>query len=94
VCGLRDAGRRQTEKKAPKKSNTTMILLAVLFLAAVAVSALIDKVSNYLLIGYVALSLITFIAYALDKSAAQRGAWRASEGTLYFWVWLVGGRAR
>ena len=77
-------------KKAPKKSNTAAILFAVLFLVAVAVSALTGSLSNYLLVGYAALSLVTFFAYAFDKSAAQRGAWRTSEGTLLF-LGLAGG---
>ena len=77
------AGDRLTKKEA-KKSNTAAILFAVLFLVAVAVSALTGNLSNYLLVGYAALSLVTFFAYAFDKSAAQRGAWRTSEGTLLF----------
>ena len=77
-------------KKARKKSNTAAILFAVLFLVAVAVSALTGSLSNYLLVGYAALSLVTFFAYAFDKSAAQRGAWRTSEGTLLF-LGLAGG---
>lgn len=32
---------------------------------------------------YLAGSVITFVAYAIDKSAAQRGAWRTSENTLH-----------
>ena len=83
------AGDRLTKKEA-KKSNTAAILFAVLFLVAVAVSALAGSLSNYLLVGYVALSLVTFFAYAFDKSAAQRGAWRTSEGTLLF-LGLAGG---
>ncbi|MBK1712991.1 cold shock and DUF1294 domain-containing protein [Rubrivivax gelatinosus] len=32
---------------------------------------------------YLAASLVTFSAYALDKSAAERGAWRTPESTLH-----------
>ena len=77
-------------KKAPKKSSKTAMLFAAVFLAAVGVSALTGHLSRILLIGYVALSLVTFVAYAIDKSAAQRGAWRTSEGTLLF-LGLAGG---
>ena len=83
------AGDRLTKKEA-KKSNTAAILFAVLFLVAVGVSALTGNLFNYLLVGYAALSLVTFFAYAFDKSAAQRGAWRTSEGTLLF-LGLAGG---
>jgi uncharacterized membrane protein YsdA (DUF1294 family) len=37
-----------------------------------------------------AASLLAFLAYALDKSAARRGAWRTSEGTLHMLA-VVGG---
>lgn len=39
---------------------------------------------------YVVASLITFFVYALDKSAAQRNAWRTPESTLHFLA-LAGG---
>ncbi len=32
---------------------------------------------------YLGLSALTFVVYALDKSAAKRGAWRTSESTLH-----------
>jgi uncharacterized membrane protein YsdA (DUF1294 family) len=54
----------------------------LLFLGAIGVSVVKGYLSNTLLIGYVALSLVTFVAYALDKLAAQRGAWRISESAL------------
>ena len=41
-------------------------------------------------IAYAALSLFTFIAYALDKSAAKRGAWRTPESSLHL-LGLAGG---
>jgi uncharacterized membrane protein YsdA (DUF1294 family)/cold shock CspA family protein len=39
---------------------------------------------------YLVASVIAFLAYALDKSAAQKGAWRTSESTLHLFA-LVGG---
>lgn len=39
---------------------------------------------------YAGTSGATFVAYARDKSAAQRGAWRTSEGTLHLLA-LTGG---
>lgn len=32
---------------------------------------------------YLGLSLLTFLVYAMDKAAAQKGAWRTSEQTLH-----------
>ena len=39
---------------------------------------------------YLVASLLTFIAYAIDKSAARKGGWRTQESTLHF-LSLVGG---
>ena len=83
------AGDKLTKKEA-RKSNMAAIVFAVLFIVGVGLSALTGGVSRYLAIGYAALSLVTFGAYAFDKSAAQRGAWRTSEGTLLF-LGLAGG---
>jgi uncharacterized membrane protein YsdA (DUF1294 family)/cold shock CspA family protein len=69
-------------KRGPKKRSKAAILFALLFLGAIGVSVVKGYLSNALLIGYVALSLVTFVAYALDKLAARRGAWRISESAL------------
>lgn len=37
----------------------------------------------WLLWAYLGLSLLTFLVYAMDKAAAQKGAWRTSEQTLH-----------
>ena len=39
---------------------------------------------------YGVMSLLTFIAYALDKSAAQSGQWRTKESTLHYLAILGG----
>lgn len=43
-----------------------------------------------ILVWYLAASLGTFVVYAVDKSAAQRGRWRTAESTLHVLA-LVGG---
>jgi uncharacterized membrane protein YsdA (DUF1294 family) len=42
-----------------------------------------SKILLPVLASYVALSLLSFVAYAIDKSAARKGAWRISENTLH-----------
>ena len=69
-------------ERAPGKSNKIAVAFSLMFLMAVAAGVATGKLSVNLLAGYVVLSLVTFVAYALDKSAAQRRAWRTSEGTL------------
>lgn len=41
------------------------------------------SVSPWVVVAYVLASLITFFAYAVDKSAARHGRWRTPESTLH-----------
>jgi cold shock CspA family protein len=77
-------------KKAAQSSNRVAIAFAFFFLATIAVTVLVGPLPVAFLLGYLILSLISFVAYTLDKSAAQRGAWRTSEGTLLM-LGLIGG---
>ncbi len=45
---------------------------------------------KYILLIYLILSVVTFIAYGLDKRAAARGRWRTREATLQV-LTLLGG---
>ncbi|VUX55545.1 putative cold-shock protein [uncultured Woeseiaceae bacterium] len=78
------------KKKATRKSKASSILFAHVFLGAVAISAVTGHLPIVIVITYAALSLISFVAYAIDKSAARRGAWRTKEGTLHI-LGLTGG---
>ena len=40
---------------------------------------------------WLAINLITFILYGVDKRRAKRGAWRIPEKTLLAGTWLLGG---
>jgi uncharacterized membrane protein YsdA (DUF1294 family)/cold shock CspA family protein len=66
------------------------ILLSLLFLIVLVVLALMDRVPLVLFGFYVVLSLITILAYGLDKSAAQHNRWRTQENTLHLFS-LFGG---
>lgn len=48
------------------------------------VAALLWRVPKWAAGLYLAASVVCFIAYAIDKSAATAGRWRVSEGTLIF----------
>lgn len=77
-------------EKTAQKNSTPATLLAVFFLCVIGASAIIGRLPVIIGIEYATLSLVTFVAYALDKSAAQRGAWRTSEGALHM-LGLAGG---
>lgn len=77
-------------RNSNKKSGTFSILLSVSFLVIVSILAVTGGIQLSLFAIYFACSIITFAAYAMDKSAAQRGAWRTSESTLHL-LSLLGG---
>jgi uncharacterized membrane protein YsdA (DUF1294 family) len=51
---------------------------------------IIDVLPDALTIVFILMSVITFIVYAMDKSAAKHGRWRTKERTLHFLA-LIGG---
>lgn len=65
-------------------------LLAVLFLLSVTASAVFGKLPPALAGLYAVASLLAFVMYAWDKSAAVSGRWRTQESTLLL-IGLVGG---
>lgn len=77
-------------RKAPRKSSAPQIAFALLFLTAVGISVITGRLAESAGIAYAALSAITFAAYAFDKTAAKRDAWRTPESTLHL-LGLAGG---
>lgn len=73
-----------------RRSGTFGRAFTLLFVGFVIVAALFDRLSWAVPALYLALSLLTFLAYGWDKSAARRGKWRTPESTLLLWG-LVGG---
>jgi uncharacterized membrane protein YsdA (DUF1294 family) len=66
------------------------ILLSVTFLAAMLAAVVKGYIPRSLILVYLAVSIVTFIAYAFDKSKARRGVWRTPESTLHLLA-LFGG---
>ncbi|MDH5178110.1 MAG: DUF1294 domain-containing protein [Gammaproteobacteria bacterium] len=65
-------------------------MLGLIFLILVSVAVNLGLLPFWMAIMYIGLSLLTYIAYAIDKSAAQQGKWRTRERTLHFLA-LIGG---
>ncbi len=83
LCAIQasHSGERLAKKKAAKQNNFS-IVFAVLFIVTVTLLTLLHYMELIILLGYIGLSLVTFIAYAIDKSRAQKDLWRTSESTL------------
>ncbi|HWR77397.1 MAG TPA: cold shock and DUF1294 domain-containing protein [Thiobacillus sp.] len=62
----------------------------MLFAALLSGAVLAGTMPVIVSIIYLVLSLVTFLAYALDKSAAEAGRWRTQESTLHLFG-LAGG---
>lgn len=73
-----------------KSINKFSIYLSVIFLGFIVAASLMNYIPINLVFVYLSASIVTYIAYAFDKSKAQRGAWRTPESTLHFFA-LIGG---
>jgi uncharacterized membrane protein YsdA (DUF1294 family)/cold shock CspA family protein len=66
------------------------LLWVLLFTALLIVIIVIGRMPFIVAMIYLILSLVAFLAYALDKSAAEAGRWRTQESTLHLFG-LAGG---
>ena len=77
-------------KKSRKPGGSFSILLTTVFLIVVAAAVFKNNAPTWIIDAYLVISLITFLAYAWDKSAARSGSWRTKESTLHL-LSLIGG---
>jgi uncharacterized membrane protein YsdA (DUF1294 family)/cold shock CspA family protein len=80
---------RATSSRSSGHGNFTL-LLAAAFLIAIAGAFAVGKLPIAILAFYLITSIIAFLAYALDKSAAKNDRRRTCENTLHFFA-LAGG---
>ncbi|MEQ8484669.1 MAG: cold shock and DUF1294 domain-containing protein [Pseudomonadales bacterium] len=59
------------------------VAVAAIGILGVAIATTLGRLPVWVLLLYTGASLLAFLAYALDKSAAHRGRWRVSEKTLH-----------
>jgi len=83
------AGDRLPEKTT-RVYGSLPVIGAAFFLVVVGISVLTAKMPPLILTIYLVASLLTFIMYAVDKSAAKEGSWRTQESTLHL-LSLAGG---
>ena len=70
-----------------KKFSLSLACAAILVLSVTVLSGLLPVM---VLLGVVALSVITYLVYWWDKSSARKGSWRTPETTLHL-LSLCGG---
>lgn len=81
---------RPSERSGRAPWGAATLLAIPAFLVLLAVIAVLWKPPLWVAGLYMAASVVTFFAYAADKAAAAKGAWRTRESTLHFMA-LVGG---
>lgn len=81
---------RPSEQAARAQWGTATLLAIPAFLLTYLVITWLWKPPTWVAGLYVVLSVVTFLAYAADKSAASRGAWRTPEANLHLLA-LAGG---
>ncbi len=69
---------------SPAHWGTATLFSIPAFVVLFAVLAFLWRIPFTYAVVYLTVSLVTFIAYALDKLAAQSNRWRTSESTLHF----------
>jgi uncharacterized membrane protein YsdA (DUF1294 family)/cold shock CspA family protein len=90
--GVSFAGQRPsiTGRRERSGRSTIPYFFAAGFLLAVTAAVALGRLPVALLLVYLGASLIAFLAYALDKSAAKQNRWRTPESTLHLLA-LIGG---
>jgi uncharacterized membrane protein YsdA (DUF1294 family)/cold shock CspA family protein len=82
-------GERLPSTASSRRSNVPLALIAAFFIF-VAGAVVAGNLPLAVLGLYFAASIVAFVAYALDKSAARHDRWRTQESTLHLFG-LVGG---
>jgi uncharacterized membrane protein YsdA (DUF1294 family) len=85
--GSRSTGRR---RRSVRKFSTGSIVVVLAFLALFAVVAVVWAPPSWLPALYLIASVVCFLVYAADKSAARNHGWRVPESALIV-IGLLGG---
>ena len=73
----------QRRHHSPTQWGTATLFAIPAFVVVLLLGYGLGAPPPWLVWAYLGLSVFTFLAYAIDKSAAQKGAWRVSEQTLH-----------
>lgn len=76
--------RTDGQRESPRRRASAAALVALPgFVIAYAVAVYLWHPPRWIALVHLIGSVVTFLVYALDKSAARRGRWRVEEGTLH-----------
>ena len=72
-----------SSRSSPAQRGTATLFAIPAFLVLALVVGVLWKPPAWLALVYVGLGVVTFVTYAMDKSAAVQGQWRTPESTLH-----------
>lgn len=83
---------RAGELLSKNRNRSSVFFVPILFIIFVSVFSFTNRQEEFIFLPfyYLTVGLFTFILYAIDKSAAQKGSWRTPESTLHLFS-LAGG---
>tara|TARA_R110000787_G_scaffold33475_11_gene87514 strand:- start:1624 stop:2268 length:645 start_codon:yes stop_codon:yes gene_type:complete len=76
--------------RAGQSRSRFPVLFTWMFLLGLIAAAYMGRIPWLIVAAYISASLITFFAYAWDKSSAQLGNWRTKESTLHLMALVCG----
>jgi len=82
--------RMDVRPESPRRRASATLLAIPVFGIVYAVAVHLWKPPAWIALVYLIASVVTFLTYAVDKSAARRGRWRVEEATLHLLA-LAGG---
>jgi len=74
---------KQPKNPVIRKRQKAALILIALFFTALGILTIIQIIPLFIIALYAVASAVTFIAYAIDKSAARKEGWRTAEATLH-----------
>jgi uncharacterized membrane protein YsdA (DUF1294 family)/cold shock CspA family protein len=77
-------------QRSPARSGRMADAFVTLFLASIVAAVVTGKLPFAVLGVYLGASTVAFVAYAIDKTAAEKERWRTQESTLHL-MGLIGG---
>lgn len=89
---MSSAGKPKVKHKSAgtNAGNSRPLLVGLAFFGLVVGSMALEKLPPLVPMLYIFMSLLTYLLYFLDKSAARNGSWRTRESTLHL-MSLLGG---
>lgn len=83
-------GKQPTSPQRRTTQAAAFIFVALFFATLSLLTFVLPLIPLFVIALYAGASAVTFIAYAIDKSAAQKGGWRIAEATLHSMAFFGG----